>query len=165
MTAKKKRATPEDTFRDAVNACKPLHYRKGLQAIKKSEGKGQISGEDSSKVLGSVGIDDDCRPTHPESSRWDYVVGYDGSKGVTAYYIEVHSAETSEISVVEKKLDWLLTFLQDASRRNLAALPREIHWVASGRNNLLPHTPQYKKLQTTLRKRGLRGPVKNLVLT
>ncbi|MDI1443622.1 hypothetical protein [Polyangium sp. 6x1] len=166
MTAgKTKPRPPKETFRDAVNPCKPLLHREGLQAIKRGEGKGQISGEHASKILGSVDIDGDCRATHPESNRWDYVVGYERSGQAIAHFIEVHSAETSEVSVVEKKLDWLETFLQHDAARKLAALPRELHWVASGRINIPQHTPQYKKLQTTLRKRGLSFAGKTLLLT
>ncbi|AUX20544.1 uncharacterized protein SOCEGT47_010160 [Sorangium cellulosum] len=165
MTGRKKRVEPGEAFSGAVNACGSLTYRRGLQAIKKREGKGQIAGEDASKILGSIAIDDDCRDTHPGSSRWDYLVGYDRSNGVLAHYIEVHPAETSNVAEVEKKLDWLDAFLQEDARRGLAAFPREYHWVASGRINIPQHTPQYKKLQTSLRKRGLKGPVKNLVLT
>jgi hypothetical protein len=84
---------------------------------------------------------------------------------VVAHYIEVHSAETSEVAEIERKLDWLERFLQDDAQRGLAALPRAYHWVASGRINIPQHTPQYKKLQTSLRKRGLNGPIKSLVLT
>jgi hypothetical protein len=164
MRAKKKRAAPEEAFRDAVNACGCLQYRNGLQAIKGSEGGGQISGKDPRKILGSVAIEDDCGDTHP-GNPWDYVVGYGRSNGVIAHYIEVHPAESSDVAKVEKKLDWLEALLQEDAQQELAALRREYHWVASGRINIPRHTPQYKKLETSLRKRGLKGPVKNLVLT
>lgn len=165
MTARRKRATPAETFSDVVNACPPLQCRKGLQAIKRSEGKGKISGEDARKILGSVSLEDDCKGMHPNSNLWDYLVGYERSNAVVAHYIEVHPAETSEVALIEKKLDWLERFLQDDAQRGLVSFPREYHWVASGRINIPQHTPQYKKLQTSLRKRGLNGPVKSLVLT
>lgn len=163
-TRKPKRATPAETFRDAVGACPPLRHQKGLQAIKKGEGKGQIAGQETGKILGSVDIDGDCLSDHPQSHRWDYVVGYDREGELVAHYVEVHSAETCEITTIENKLAWLLDFLRADGRRALGKLPREIHWVASGRINIPQHTPQFRKLQTTLRNRGLRGPVKMLVL-
>jgi len=52
-----------------------------------------------------------------------------------------------------------------APQKNLAALDREYHWVASGRINIPKHVPQYRILNTTLKKAGLHGPVEHLVLT
>ena len=164
MKGSKKRAVPKETFRDAIASCPPLQVREGLQAIKKSEGKGQIAAANPSQVLGSVAIDDDCRAEQPNASRWDYVTGYDRNGQAVAHFIEVHSAETSEVAVVEKKFEWLLGHLERAGHEPLKALPATYHWVASGRINIPQHLPQYKKLQTTLRKRGLQGPVKFLVL-
>jgi len=160
----KKRAAPKETFRDALATCPPLRLRDGFQAIKKSEGKGQISAANPGQVLGSVAIDDDCRAEHQNASRWDYVAGYDRNGQAVAHFIEVHSAETSEVAVVEKKFDWLQEYLGSAGHEQLRSLPAAYHWVASGRINIPQHLPQYKKLQTTLRKRGLRFPVKFLVL-
>jgi hypothetical protein len=164
MKGSKKRALPKETFREAISTCPPLRLREGLQAIKKSEGKGQISAANLEQLLGSVAIDDDCLSEHPNASRWDYLVGYDRNGQAIAHFIEVHYAETSDVSVVEKKFDWLQTYLGSAGHEQLKSLPAEYHWVASGRVNIPQHLPQYKKLQTTLRKRGLRFPVKVLVL-
>jgi hypothetical protein len=161
----KKRASANEKFRNAITTCPPLQLREGLQAIKKAEGKGQISAANPNNVLGSVAIDDDCLATHPNANRWDYVVGYDRNGHAVAHFIEVHSAETSEVNTVEKKFQWLLEFLAHEDHGALKALPAEFHWVASGRINIPQHLPQYKKLQTTLRKRGLRFPVKFLELT
>lgn len=161
----KGRKSAKEAFREAITTSAPLRLRDGLQAIKKSEGKGQIGAEDTSKVLGSVAIDDDCREAHSRASRWDYVAGYDRNGRAIAYFIEVHPAETTDVAVVEKKFDWLLEFLAAEGRERLRALPAEFHWVASGRVNIPQHMPQYKKLHTTLRKRGLRFSGKALVLT
>lgn len=160
-----KRASPKEAFRKAITTSAPLRLREGLQAIRKGEGKGQIVAQDPSKVLGSVAIDDDCRQAHSRASRWDYAAGYDRNGDAIVYFIEVHSAETTEVAAVEKKFDWLLEFLAAEGRERLRALPAEFHWVASGRVNIPQHMPQYKKLHTMLRKRGLRFSGKTLVLT
>lgn len=136
----------------------------GYEAIKKGEGKGQISATNPTKILGSVAIDDDCRASHPHANRWDYVVGYEGAKQTAAHFIEVQSAETSEVGVVEKKFQWLLDFLAAEGHERLRAFPAEFYWVASGRINIPRHTPQYRKLHVTLRKRGLKFAGKTLVL-
>jgi hypothetical protein len=165
MTSRKPtRIEPSVAFEKAISEAVHLRLRPGLQAIKPSEGKGQISAKDPSSVLGSVAIDDDCLMAHPNAARWDYVIGYARSSAPVAFFVEVHSAETSEVSKVEDKLAWLHGYLREEPQRKLAGLPREVHWVASGRISIPQHTPQFKKLNTTLRKLGLRGPVKSLVL-
>ena len=78
--------------------------------------------------------------------------------------ISTHSAETSDVSKIQDKLIWLRAFLQEKAQGGLAALPHEFHWVASGRINIPKHLPQFKRLQTTLRKLGLKGPTKQLTL-
>lgn len=93
------------------------------------------------------------------------MIGYARAHKAFAYYVEVHSAETSAVPKMGKKLRWLQNFLLAPSQKRLAALDRECHWVASGRINIPKHVPQYRLLNTTLRKAGLRGPVERLVLT
>lgn len=152
-------------FLEAVTGTRLLRWLAGLQAVKKSEGGGQIACEEPKRLLGGAAIDDDCRAKHPQSSRWDYVLGYRRSKSAVAFFIEVHSAETSAVSKMKEKLDWLEAFLAEEPQAPLAALTREVHWVASGRINIPKTTPQYRFLKTALFKRGLQGPVKLLTLT
>jgi hypothetical protein len=159
-------SAPSVIFDGALRGTSPrLVLRLGLQAIKKGEGHGQIVAKNRKRLLGSAAIDDDCRSAFPIANRWDYVIGYERARKAIAYFVEVHSAETSEVSKIEKKLRWLEDFLLQASQKKLAALDREYHWVASGRINIPKHVPQYRILKTTLRKAGLRGPVEQLVLT
>ena len=156
---------PRKIFRKAIDQADHLQLKNGLAAVKRGEGKGQILAEDSTRILGSVNIDDDCCRTAPNANRWDYVIGYDRSGQIVAYFVEVHSAVTSEVSTIQKKLDWLLQeFLRDEKCQELAALQREIHWVASGAIKIPQHTRQYRFLKTTLRKKGLLGPSKQLTL-
>jgi hypothetical protein len=81
-----------------------------------------------------------------------------------ACFVEVHQAETSGVSDVEKKLSWLIDFLNRDPQSALRSLPREIYWIASGRVNIPKHVPQYKRLNTTIRARGLSGPLTRLNL-
>jgi hypothetical protein len=151
-------------FQKAINATVHLKWRVGLSAVKKGEGKGQINVSNRKVLLGNAYMDGDCASDFPNTCRWDYAIGYYRANRTIAYFVEVHSAETSEISKMERKLQWLFDYLREDSQHELCALKREIHWVASGRINIPKHTPQYRKLSTTLRKRGLKGPVKSLVL-
>jgi hypothetical protein len=158
--------TPAAVFEAAIRATAPrLALKPGLRAIKKGEGHGQIVAEVPQRLLGSAAIDDDCRPAYPTDDRWDYVIGYDRAGKAIAHFVEVHSAETSEVTKMGKKLRWLQDFLLKPPQKKLSALDPEYHWVASGRFNIPKHVPQYRTLTTTLRKAGLRFPVKKLVLT
>jgi len=163
---KAKAASPKTAaFALAVEAAEHLTLVDGLGAITGSEGKGQIV-PGNATVESSVAVDEDCREAYPNHARWDYLVGATKPKATLphAFFIEVHSAETSEVSKMEAKLDWLLQFLARPKQAALAKLPRSFHWVASGRINIPRHLPQYKKLVVTLRKRGLLGPHKQLTL-
>jgi len=155
---------PKRAFQQAVHAAEHLRCQEGLRAIKQDEGGGQISAKDPKRLLGSASMDVDCKPKYPNDARWDYVIGYERSKKVIAYFVEVHSAETSGVSEIADKLAWLHEYLGRDAQAPLAKLGREIHWVASGRVNIPKHTPQFKRLSTSLRKLELRGPSKHLEL-
>ena len=157
----KKKIAP--SFERAIEEAEHVSLIRGLGALKRGEGKGRIVA-DSGALIGSVDIDESCRAAYPNDNRWDYVIGLRSGKGDAAVFVEVHSAETSAVSTMEHKLEWLLRFLSRGRQRSLNDLPREIHWVASGRVNIPQHLPQYKKLVTTLRLRGLQGPVTQLAL-
>jgi len=165
MAKKKCKPTPHKVFELAIEKADHLQLKNGLAAVKRGEGKGRILAKDSKQVLGSAEIDGDCRRAAPNANRWDYVIGYNRSGKVVAYFVEVHSALTSEVSTIERKLDWLLDeFLRRKNSDKLAALSREMHWVASGNVKIPRHTRQYRFLTTTLRRRGLHGPSKQLTL-
>lgn len=150
---------PRRTFCDAVDASSTLNRHEGLRAVKKSEGGGQITPKDPRNVIASVCIDDDFKRTHPNSARWDYLIGYERPRKPIAYFVEVHSAESNQVSKMEQKLKWLNDeFLKHPTHEKLAPLDREIHWIASGKIDIPKHTPQYKKLSSTLLKLGLKGP-------
>jgi hypothetical protein len=159
-------ASAAAVFDEALRETSPrLDLKPGLRAIKRGEGHGQIVAEDQGQLLGSADIDNDCRHAYPNANRWDYVIGYRRGRKPVAYFVEVHSAETSEVSKMGKKLRWLRDYLLQAPQKKLAALDSEYHWVASGRNRIPQHVPQFRVLHSTLRKAGLRGPVERLVLS
>jgi hypothetical protein len=160
------RAGADTVFRAAVEAAECLNWKPGLQAISASEGKGQIVGTDPNKLVGSAFIDQDCRssPVGDRKPRWDYVVGYDRSNVAVAHFVEVHSANPKGVGEVADKLQWLRDFLERDAQASLKKLRREYHWIASGKINIPKHVPQYRILNTTLRRLGLQGPVKHLTL-
>ena len=95
------------TFEEAVKATPDVSkgYRKGLEAF--GEYKAKIKVPDSKKINGSLDIDAMTVNLYPDSYRWDYAISYDGE----VFYIEVHSAITSEVSKMIKKLQWLKSWL------------------------------------------------------
>jgi hypothetical protein len=78
---------------------------------------------------------------YPEESRWDYAIGYDGK----IYFIEIHSAETSQVTPVLKKYTWLKDFLA-AKANGLNKEDKRFYWIASGRNHILKGSVQERKL-------------------
>ena len=149
-------------FKPSVESTRLLKWRAGLQAIKKGEGAGKIKISEEGKLKGSVNIDDDCREAkeYKSSNRWDYAIGVQESDTADeVYYVEVHGADTSKVSDVEKKLQWLKAFLMLEENKGLAKLKRTYVWVKSGGFNIPQHTPQYKRLKAHLQgKLGLIGP-------
>jgi len=165
MAKKEPKSSPHKIFKQAIDEADHLQLKDGLKAIKRGEGKGRIVAEDLERVLGSVDIDGDSLKAAPNANRWDYVIGYNRSGQVVAYFAEVHSAVTSAVSTIEKKLDWLVQeFLRHENSRKLARLHKEIHWVASRNVKIPQHTEQYRRLTKMRGKKNLRGPSKQLTL-
>lgn len=163
---RQRKVTAIRTFREAIERAECLQWQPGLQAITAGEGKGRITARDSAKLLGSAFIDRDCEraPVGKGKHRWDYVLGCDRTGSPFAHFVEVHSAETSGVDDMMKKLRWLRDYLERDDQAALKKSPREFHWVASGRVRIPKHVRQYKLLTTTLRRDGLRGPVEHLEL-
>jgi hypothetical protein len=107
-------------------------------------------------------MDGDLRKQFPEDNRWDYAVGYNGSDNMErAYFIEVHPAETSEISRVVLKARALKEWAQRCAPDlwNMT-VPRQIHWIASGRCDIRLNDSYRRKLALA----GVGSPKQYLVL-
>lgn len=103
-------------------------YRIGLGAIKTRD-RSAILVDDSNKIDGSLDIDGQTLQNYPEDPRWDYAIGYNGK----VHYVEVHSANTSDISDIIKKKEWLLNWLKTkAPKMNVleAGTPKYL-WAAT----------------------------------
>lgn len=131
------------TFKQAVENTPEIKsgFRNGLQALgTKSK---QVSATDTKKVEGSVDIDACTQALYPNDARWDYVIGYDGK----VYFIEIHPANTSNVKDMIKKAEWLTKWLtQKAPLLKLLAANSTFYWKASGKQCILPNSPQYRKL-------------------
>lgn len=76
-------------------------------------------GNDSSRVhasprslVGSVALDNALQARYPNEPRWDYGIGVKKRARVSAVWIEVHPASTSEVRTVLNKLKWLKNWLE-----------------------------------------------------
>lgn len=87
---------PINKFKEAVLATPEVKdcYQQGLQAMGKYSSKVELS--NVRKAEGSVDVDTCVSKPYPSENRWDFALGYDGR----AYFLEVHSAQTSEVSAI-----------------------------------------------------------------
>lgn len=133
------------TFEEAVKATPDVStgYREGIEAF--GEYRAKIKVPDSKKINGSLDIDAMTVKLYPDSNRWDYAICYDGE----VFYIEIHSAITSEVSKMIKKLRWLKSWLVEKAPEinKLTAKTRQpYYWVQSSGCNIPKHMPQYKQI-------------------
>lgn len=143
VAAKNKDTDNTPAFKKAVektpDVCKG--YKAGLGALGKYAAK--ISVPDPAKIEGSLDIDGETVRLYPDANRWDYAICYDGE----VFYMEVHSAYTSEVSRVLKKLDWLKWWL-NAKAPRIHKLTTKTHqpyyWVQSEKFAIIKHSPQYR---------------------
>lgn len=139
------RQQPTNKFKEAVIATPEACdcYQQGLQALGNYSKKVELS--NARKVEGSVDIDACVSKKYPSANRWDYALGYDAE----AYFVEVHSAQTNEVSTVLKKLQWLKDWLNDtATELNQIKVKNRTpyYWVQSGKFDILKTSPQYRQL-------------------
>lgn len=133
------------TFKDAVAATPDVKdgYCIGLTAFGNYASK--IKVPEQSQIDGSLDIDSTTRELYPNECRWDYALGYNGE----VFYIEIHSAITSEVAKMLKKLEWIKTWLpQKAPLINRLTTKNKsaFFWVQSSNFNIPKHTTQYKMI-------------------
>ena len=99
--------------------------------------------KDKRKVDGSLNIDKETKLLYPNDPRWDYAVGYDGK----VFFVEVHPANTSNISEMAKKKEWLKKWLISKAPL-LNALPSghpRFLWVATESGVHISNQASYKR--------------------
>ncbi len=133
---------PNFAFKDVVSNTSDISqgYKAGLTALGKYSSK--IVVQKNVTVEGSVDIDTTTVALYPRDNRWDYVIGFNGK----VIFVEIHSASTSEVDVVLKKLDWLKNWLNSkASELARLRAAEPYYWVQSKNFQILKHTPQYRR--------------------
>ncbi len=135
--------TTSNKFKEAVEATAEIKncYQPGLKALGAYSAKVALT--DNSLCNGSVDIDECVRTKYPNSNRWDYCIGYNNK----AYFVEVHSANTAEVSTMLNKLQWLKDWLNSkAPELNKIKAPVPFYWVMSGKYAIQPNSPQSRKI-------------------
>ncbi len=139
---------PENRFKIAIQATPLLKdaYKEGLQALGNYSNK--VTPSDTKKCEGSVDIDFTVKNVevnsekiYAQACRWDYAIGYDGK----IYFIEVHSAETSQVTQVLKKHTWLKDFLV-AQAPELNKGDKHFYWIASGRDRIMKNSAYKRRI-------------------
>lgn len=128
------------TFKDAVTQTPDISkgYKTGLTALGVYSTKVEVV--DTTKLQGSVDIDLVTKAIYPQENRWDYVFAYKSE----VYFVEVHSANTSEVKTVLKKFQWLKDWLHHkAPEINKMKAKQPFCWIQSKDFQIPKNTPQY----------------------
>jgi len=116
----------------------------GLGGLKAADAA-HVTASASRSLLGSADVDAALKAADPQGARWDYVIGLRKGAQDVACWVEVHPASGGKnANEIEQKLDWLKAFWKKAP--DLAAYPRDVVWVASGRSAFNARSPQIKAL-------------------
>ncbi len=134
------------TAGQAVNATPNLTgmWKRGLQALR-PEDKRHIRAADTRAITGSVDVDSALMrlPEHAQANRWDFAIGYqhEDRDEECLYWVELHTANDSQVDVVLAKLRWLLRWL-NGDGQALDAFERDFVWVSSGSTHYTLNGPQ-----------------------
>ncbi len=131
-------------FENAVRATNDVKdcHQPGLQALGKHSTKIRL--RESSQCGGSLNIDDCTKKLYPEESRWDYAIAYRDK----VHFVEVHTANTSEVRKMSNKLKWLKDWLVHKAPEinRLRATEKAFVWIQSDGFAIPAHAPQLRVL-------------------
>ena len=159
MRSKTYKPNKKKTFKQAVEAIADVHlcYQPGKLAILNKE-RAKIELLDPRKCGGSLFIDKclEDQKKYPDENRWDYAIDYEGF----AYFFEVHTASTKQVSTVLCKLEWLKQWLHThAPELNALRANVPFYWVQTNGCHILRNSSE----ERALLQKGLK-PISKLVL-
>jgi hypothetical protein len=131
------------SFKAAVEATPDVAncYQPGLRALGVHSSK--ITVASPALLNGSIDIDSCTVHLYPTENRWDYAFAYKGE----VFFMEVHSAKSSEVRVMLKKLQWLKDWLQLKApeiNKIKSKSNEPFYWVQSKGANIPKGSPQYR---------------------
>ena len=133
-------------FRTAVENTNEIanFLNTGLDALSKAH-KNSIIVSYHNKITGSVNIDDALLSAYPNENRWDYAIGYRISKQEDkVFFAEFHRAIVSEVELVLKKKEWLMSWMCGKPLDNLRQ--RRFVWVSAGGIKIPQNSPQWRNI-------------------
>lgn len=133
------------TFAESVRATPDVQncYQEGLRAILERE-RSKIVLLDTRACEGSVYIDACTTAQYPNDNRWDYCFSYKGE----VFFVEVHTANSSEVSTVIRKLLWLKNWLNSHApeiNKLKAKSVTPYYWIQSSGYHIPPRSRQYRE--------------------
>lgn len=131
------------TFQKAVYSTPEIKscMQSGLRALGANSKK--VTLLNTSLCEGSITIDRCLSEKYPQDNRWDYCFSYEGA----AFFVEVHSAITSEVGIVINKLNWLKKWLKENAPeldKLKAKDSTPYYWIQASGFNILPQSRQYR---------------------
>jgi len=140
----KKNKSKASAFKKAVEGTPDIAkaHKNGLQALGSYSTKVKLG--NTSECSGSVDLDETTKPKYPQDNRWDYIFCY--KKEV--FFIEVHSANTGEVSTVLRKLQWLKDWLNTKAPEINKLKCKKIgpyFWVQSNGFHIPAGSPQHRQ--------------------
>lgn len=131
------------SFKEAVELTPDVatNYCFGLEAF--GYYKFKIKVPNTTKIDGSLDIDESTKKLYPNENRWDYALSYNGE----VFYIEIHSAKTDEVAKMIRKLRWLkswLTLKAPEIKKLTTTTKQPYYWVQTSKCSIPKHMPQYK---------------------
>lgn len=117
-------------------------YQPGLQGLGPHSNKIELS--DTRQCSGSVDLDTCTTHKYSQENRWDYFFCYKNE----VFFVEVHSANTGEVSTVSNKLQWLKDWLEREAPeiKKLKAKKNAFIWIQSKKFNIPRKSPQYLRV-------------------
>lgn len=106
--------------------------RSGKQAMK-AEHAEMVEAAPGHRIQWSVDLDTELRGAHPEENRWDYGLEVvEKGKPARLEWVEAHSASSSDVEIVIRKRDWLLSVLRKSNNPDCLPGVANLHWLAIG---------------------------------
>ena len=117
----------------------------GLGALR-AQDRPHVDPVDPRQLTGSVDVDGALQNQQPNAHRWDFAIGYRHSNRQEdcIYWVEIHTANDTEVNVVLNKLRWLKQWLAGDGRL-LAKFECDFVWIASGATSYTLNAPKLKQ--------------------
>lgn len=136
-----------NTFKKAVEETPDVAegFKPGITALGSYSKKIEV--RNLSLLQGSIDIDSCTKQKYPTSNRWDYAFAYNGE----VLFVEVHTANSSEVKTVINKFNWLKDWLTNQAPE-INKLKRKngspYYWIQSKSYSIPKTSRQYRLIKS-----------------